>query len=182
VSLHDTDALVIETAGAAESLPDPVALAGRTHRLSNTGAAPAVWSAPGAAPFTDALGQNVSSLTVPAGSAVQLQSDGVRWVVKGDAAASGRRVFAGSGVSDGSGNVTFNFTPPFAAVPVVTNAVQSGSSDLTECRISALSAASVTFNVRRSPGVVVVGISVLQVPQPAPGVTVHCVATSAGQA
>jgi hypothetical protein len=93
----------------------------------------------------------------------------------------GRRVFAATGVSAANGQVAFVFTPPFAAAPVVTHAVQTAIPDITECRISALSAAGVTFTVRRSPAVTVLGISVLQVPQPASGVTVHCVAVEAGQ-
>ncbi|MFD3612384.1 hypothetical protein ACFWXA_30820 [Streptomyces atroolivaceus] len=91
------------------------------------------------------------------------------------------RVVSASGVSDASGNVTFTFTPAFAAAPKVTHAVQTAVADITECRVSALTAASVTFNVRRAPAVVVLGISVLQVPVPAAGVTVHCHAVAAGQ-
>ena len=101
---------------------------------------------------------------------------------QGPTGGPGRRVFAATGVSNASGSVTFTFTPAFPAAPVVTHAVQTAIADLTECRISALSASSVTFNVRRSPAVVVLGISVLQVPQPAVGVTVHCIAVEAGQA
>lgn len=92
-----------------------------------------------------------------------------------------RRMFAGTGISDASGNVVFNFVPPFPSAPVVTHAVQTAITDVTECRISAISASSVTLNVRRSPAVVVLGISVLQVPIPAAGVTVHCDAVLAGQ-
>lgn len=91
------------------------------------------------------------------------------------------RVFSGTGVTDASGNVTFNFVPAFAVVPAVTHAVQTAIADITECRISALTAAAVTFNVRRAPAVVILGISVLQVPVPAAGVTVHCHAVAPGQ-
>ncbi|MGW5925238.1 hypothetical protein ACWF2L_03190 [Streptomyces anulatus] len=91
------------------------------------------------------------------------------------------RVFAASGVTDAAGNITFTFTPAFPAVPVVTHAVQTGVADITECRISAISPVAVTFNARRAPAVVLLGISVLQVPVPAAGVTVHCQATTAGQ-
>lgn len=178
--LHDTEALHVETTSAAESLPDPTTNAFRTHVLVNTGSAAAVWSSTGATPFTDEAGANVATLSVSPGSSVQVQSDGARWVVKTSTSLA-RRVFAGTGVSDGSGNVTFAFTPPFPAAPVVTHAVQTGITDVTECRVSALSASSVTFNVRRSPAVVILGISVLQVPIPASGVTVHCEAVLAGQ-
>jgi hypothetical protein len=96
-------------------------------------------------------------------------------------APAARRIFSGSGVTDGSGNVTFNFVPAFPSVPNVTHAVQTAVSDITECRVSAVSAASVTFNVRRAPAVIILGISVLQVPVPASGVTVHCHAALPGQ-
>ena len=92
-----------------------------------------------------------------------------------------RRVFAASGVSDASGNVVFTFTPPFAAVPVVTQAVQTTNANATEARVTALSASGCTVNVRQSPGVVVLGISVLQVPQALVGATVHLHAVDAGQ-
>ncbi|MER6828891.1 hypothetical protein ABT352_23120 [Streptosporangium sp. NPDC000563] len=91
-----------------------------------------------------------------------------------------RRVFAATGITNASGNVVFNFNPAFTGVPVITHATQTGVADLTECRITSLSASSVTFNVRRSPAVTLLGISVVQVPQPASGVTVHCMAVEAG--
>lgn len=92
-----------------------------------------------------------------------------------------RRLFAGTGTTDASGNVTFTFTPAFAAAPVVTHALQTALSDATECRITALSASSVTLNARRAPAVVVLGLSVLQVPQPLAGAVVHVHAAAAGQ-
>lgn len=179
MSLHDTDAYIVESATAAESLPDPTTVNGRTHRLVNTGTVTAVWSSTGATPFTDGTGANVATLSIGRGSYANVQSDGTRWVVKFDP--ESRRVFAGTGISDGSGNVVFTFTPPFPAAPVVSHAVQTAITDVTECRVTAISASSVTFNVRRSPAVVILGISVLQVPVAASGVTVHCHAALAGQ-
>lgn len=181
MALHDTESLIIETATAAESLPDPALVSGRTHLLINTHTASVAWASVGATPFTDATGANVVTLPVAPGQSAQVQSDGTRWVVKAPAG-SGRRIFGGTGVTDASGNVTFTFTPPFAVAPVVTNAVQTALTDATECRITALSASSVTFNARRAPSVVLLGISVLQVPVPAAGVTVHCHAYAPGQA
>ncbi|MFD3848184.1 hypothetical protein ACFWVB_20125 [Streptomyces microflavus] len=178
--LHDTESLIVETASAAESLPDPVANAFRTHILVNTGSAIVVWSSVGATPFTNGGGAAVATLSVAPGNSVQVQSDGARWVVKSPVAVA-RRTFAGTGVTDASGNVTFTFTPPFPVAPVVTHAVQTAITDVTECRIAALSASSVTLNVRRSPAVVILGLSVLQVPIPAAGVTVHCMAALSGQ-
>jgi hypothetical protein len=102
--------------------------------------------------------------------------------VQGPPGGPGRRVFADTGVSNAAGTVTFTFIPPFAAPPVVAHAVQTAISDITECRVASVSASAVTFNVRRAPAVTLLGISVLQVPQPAQGVTVHCHAVEAGQA
>lgn len=93
----------------------------------------------------------------------------------------GRRVFSATGVTDGAGNVTFNFGTAFAASPVVTAQVgPSADTALVEARLTAVSTTSATFNVRRSPSVVILGISVLQVPANAPGVTVHCIAVEPG--
>lgn len=175
--LHDTDSLVIETATAAESLPDPTTVGGRTHDLTNTGLSAAVWSSTGATPF-QVDGANVATLSVPAGGVLRVHSDGTRWV---QVRASGfRRIVAAKGATDASGNVTFNFVPPFPTIPVVTNAVEASTADGTETRITALSASSVTFNARRSPAVTILGISVLSAPQPAVGFTVHAMAIEAG--
>ncbi|MFF4292091.1 hypothetical protein ACFY0N_00370 [Streptomyces vinaceus] len=171
--------MVIETAEASPSLPDPTTVSFRTHRLTNTGSAAAVWSSVGATPFTDSSGTAVATISVPAGSYTTVQSDGTRWVVKPDSVS--RRVFSASGVTDASGNVSFTFAPAFAAPPKVTHSVETAITDVTECRVSSVSASSVTFNVRRAPSVVILGLSVLQVPVPAAGVTVHCHAVGAGQ-
>ena len=92
-----------------------------------------------------------------------------------------RRVFAGAAVSDASGNAVFTFTPPFAVPPIVNQAVVTTNANATEARVVALSASSCTVNVRQSPGVVVLGLSVLQVPGPLAGATVHLHAVDAGQ-
>lgn len=91
-----------------------------------------------------------------------------------------RRFVAAKGATDGSGNITFNFVPPFATVPVVAHSLETTNTNATEARITALSASACTVQARQSPGVVVLGISVLQVPQPLTGATVHIVATEAG--
>lgn len=179
MGLHHTDALIVETSNdLTPSLPDPASVSGRTHDLTNTSASAAVWTSTGALPF-QVDGVAVASLTVARGSALRVQSDGTRWVVIRQSGS--RRVVAAKGTTDASGNVTFPFTPPFAAPPVVTNAVETATADGTECRITALSASSVTFNARRSPAVTVLGLSVLAAPQPAVGFTVHAVAMEAGQ-
>ncbi|MFC8466002.1 hypothetical protein [Streptomyces sp. NPDC057250] len=177
MSLHDTDALILEASTAAESLPDPTTVAGRTHDLTNTGTVSAVWSSVGATPFS-VDGVPAATLTVLAGRARRVQSDGTRWVVAPTAA---RRVYAATAVSDASGNATFTFTPAFPAAPVVSVGLATTNTNATEARVTALSASSCTVNVRQSPGVVVLGISVLQVPQPLTGATVHLLAIEAGQ-
>src|SRR5688572_6408813 len=177
--LHDTDAYTIETSTAAESLPDPTTRTGRTHWLVNAGTVTAGWSSTGATPFTDGTGTNVAALSLPPGTFVEVQSDGTRWVVK--ASPEARRIFSATGVTDGSGDITFNFVPAFPAAPDVTHAVQTAITDVTECRVTARSASSVTFNVRRAPSVTILGISVLQTPVAASGVTVHCHAVLSGQ-
>lgn len=177
--VHDTDALVLETDDATPTLPNPTTVANRTHDLVNPTASAVVWGSVGATPF-QVDGAAVATLTVPRGGSVRVQSDGTRWVLI--RAAGTRRVFAAKGTTDGSGNVTFTFTPPFATVPVVTNAVETATTDGTETRITAISASSVTFNARRSPAVTVLGISVLSAPQPAVGFVVHAVAVEAAQA
>ena len=176
MTLHDTPALILAGTSAAESLPDPATVGGRTHWLVNTSVSAAVWSAGGGTPF-QVDGVAVASLTVAAGASAQVQSEGTRWVL---VRPSGfRRIVAAKGVTDGSGNVTFNFIPAFASVPVVVNAVETATADGTECRITAISASSVTFNARRSPAVTLLGLSVLSAPQPAVGFTVHAVALEA---
>lgn len=92
-----------------------------------------------------------------------------------------RPFYASSGVTDGSGNVTFTFTTAFATTPKVSHSVETAIADVVECRISAISTTAVTFNVRRSPSVTILGFSVLETPVAASGVTVHVHATVAGQ-
>jgi hypothetical protein len=176
--LHNTDALVVETlADATPSLPDPTTVPGRTHDLTNTSTAAATWSSTGATPFS-IDGTPVATLVVPGGRARRVQSDGTRWVVAPTAA---RRVYAGTAVSDASGNAVFTFTPPFSTVPVTSVGLATTNNNVTEARVTALSASSCTVNVRQSPGVVVLGISVLQVPQSLPGAAVHLLAIEPGQ-
>lgn len=178
MTLYDTTAYQILTADAAASLPDPTTVTNRTHILANIGTAPTVWSSIGATPFTQ-FGVNIATVTVPRAGVLLLYSDGVHWIVTRNA--TDRRIFSGSGVSDGSGNVNFTFTPPFAAPPVVAQSVTTANTNATEARITSLTASACTVNVRQSPGVVILGISVLQVPQPLVGATVGIIAVDPGQ-
>lgn len=80
MSLHSTDALIVEGATAAESLPDPTTTSGRTHWLHNNFAGSQVWSSTGATPFV-VNGVNSANLTILRGEFAQLYSDGTRWNV-----------------------------------------------------------------------------------------------------
>lgn len=178
MTLHNTDSYIVEAESAAESLPDPTTVNGRTHLLVNTGLATVVWSSTGATPFQQG-GVNVATISLARGQALQVQSDGTRWVAK----SSGMRpFFAGTGVTDASGNVTFNFPAGlFASAPVLSLAIQfAAGSNPIDFRITALSATSATVNVRQSPTLVVLSLSVLGVAAPLAGVTVHAIATPAG--
>lgn len=178
MSIHDTDAYIVETASAAESLPDPTLWNGRTHLLVNTGTVTAVWSSVGATPFQQG-GVNVATVSLTRGQALQVQSDGTRWVAK----SSGMRpFFAGTAVSDASGNAVFAMPAGlFAAAPVVGLAIQfAAGSNPIDFRVVALSATSCTVNVRQSPTLVVLSLSVLGVAAPLAGVTVHAIMTPAG--
>lgn len=180
MSLHDTDALIVEAATAAESLPDPTTVTGRTHDLCNTGTANAVWSSTGATPFS-VDGVPAATLTVLPGRARRVQSDGTRWVVAPTAA---RRVYAATAVTDGSGNLTLSFGTPFSAAPVVTVAYQGAASpDPVDYRITAVSAASVSIHVRRSPAtaIALLGLTLLGASVPLAGATMHVVAIEPGQ-
>lgn len=179
MTLRDTESLVIETGNSdlTPSLPDPTTVVGRTHDLTNTGTSAAVWGSTGATPF-QVDGVAVASLSIPAGRARRVQSDGTHWVVAPNAA---RRVFAGTAVSNASGDATFTFSPPFSAAPVASVGLQTSNTNATEARTTALSASSCTVNVRQSPSVVILGFSVLQTPQALAGATVHLVAVEAGQ-
>lgn len=89
--------------------------------------------------------------------------------------------FRASGVTDGSGNVTFDMTAAgFSAVPIVSSVLFNAPTDATECRVTAISATSVTFNARRAPGVIILGIGVLGAAVAASGVTVNVLAFPAG--
>jgi len=180
MALHDSDAYLVEAATATEALPDPTTVNGRTHLLVNTGTVTAVWSSTGATPFQQG-GVNVATISLLRGQAVQVQSDGTRWVTK----SSGMRAFfAATGTTNASGDVTFAFPAGlFAAAPVVEVAFQgAASASPVDFRITALSATSCTINVRQSLATVValIGLTILAASTPLNGATVHVIATPAG--
>lgn len=178
MALLDTDSLIVVSANTSNSLPDPATVNGLTHDLVNVNGAAATVTSTGATPFlVDGVG--AATVSVPSGGTVRVRSNGTQWVLIRDVGA--RRVFSAKGTTDASGNVTFTFSPSFATVPVVVNAVETSVTDGTETRITAISTSSVTFNARRSPAVTVLGISVLSAPQPAVGFVIHVVAVEAAQ-
>ncbi len=80
------------------------------------------------------------------------------------------------GVTNGSGDVTFNWPAgAFTGPPVVTLAVEAGAG-FRSARIAANTANSTTINVQQSASVTVLGLGVLAVGTAASGVTVHCIA------
>lgn len=183
MTLRDTTALVIfvDSTDMTPSLPNPATVAGRVHWLANANLSSITVASSGTAtPFLES-GQAAASIGIQAGQAKFLQADGVnKWKVL--ASLGSRRIFSGTGTTDGSGNVTFTFTPAFPSVPVAVAQIgPSADAALVEARITALSASSCTLNVRRSPAVVILGLSVLEVPQNAVGAPVQLVAIEAGQ-
>lgn len=178
--VHDMKAYVVEAYTAAESLPDPATVNGRTHLLVNSHTATVVWSSVGATPFQQG-GVNLASISLTRGQALQVQSDGTRWVAKSSGA---RPFYAATGVTDGAGNVTFTFpVGMFTAAPVVDIAFQGAASPSpVDFRITAISAASVTINVRQSLATVValIGLTILAASVNLAGATMHVMATPAG--
>ncbi|MGW1352833.1 hypothetical protein ACWCQE_26725 [Streptomyces sp. NPDC002409] len=75
-------------------------------------------------------------------------------------------------MTNASGDVVFSWSPPFAAPPVVTVAVQAGAA-FRSATITANSASSTTVHVDQSTGVTLLGIGVLAIGSAAAGVTVH---------
>jgi hypothetical protein len=179
VALVDTESLIVEQA-VAFSLPDPTLVAGRTHDLKNAAAGNIVVSSTGATPFSTG-GVTTATITMTPGQSIRYQSDGIRWTAK---SSGGRTFFAANGVTDGAGNVVFNFPAGlFAVAPVVGVAFQgAASASPVDYRITAVSAASVTINVRQSLATVValIGLTILAASVPLAGATIHLIATPSG--
>jgi hypothetical protein len=173
VALRNSTALILDSdSDFAPSLPDPVSVPGRCHDLWNTGAAVATWTSAGALPFhVDGVG--VPSLVVARGARVQVQSDGVRWVVISPGGSVGKSVRL-TAVTDAAGNATFSLAGAgFGSAPVVTTTVQTPSTGSIDVKVTALTAVSCTVNVRQAAIVTVVAVSVLGAPAPLVGATVH---------
>lgn len=178
--LHDTEGYIVEGGTAAESLPDPTTVNGRTHLLVNTGTVTAVWSSVGATPFQQG-GVNVATVSLARGQALQVQSDGTRWVAK----SSGMRQMAsGSGVTVAGGQLVIVFPVPFAVTPNLVAQVQAagGSNAPFDIRITAISTTGATLEVRSAAAVSValIGLTVLLGTTVSVGTTVHWIATVPG--
>ncbi|MGW3736673.1 hypothetical protein [Streptomyces sp. NPDC005148] len=88
------------------------------------------------------------------------------------------RVERATGVTDASGNVTFNWpTGTFSVPPVVTVALQ-GPAGFRSHTITANSATATTINVLGAPVVSLLGIQILAASTAAAGITVHVHATA----
>lgn len=181
MAVHDTEALVIDAGTAAESLPDPTLVGGRTVELKNNANVAQTWTSVGATPFVVG-GVNSANLILAVGQSARLYSNGTRWVVTGGPGV--RSTFAGTGVTDAAGNITFAFPAGlFAAAPAVAAAFQgAASASPVDYRITAISAASVTINVRQSLATVValIGLTILAASLPLAGATIHVIATPSG--
>lgn len=179
--LHDTDAYIIEGLTAAESLPDPTLVAGRSHRLHNAFAGTQVFSSVGATPFLVG-GVNSANLTIPQGQAVEVFSSGTRWVA---AAGPTRQFDAGVVVSGAGGICTIVFGSPFPVVPDLVAQVQAagGSNAPFDIRITALSAVGATLEIRSAAAVNValLGLTILLGTTVSVGTTVHWIATVPGK-
>ncbi len=170
---------MILTGDISPSLPAPATVSGRYHMLINSDGVSVTWTSSGSATPFLVQGLNVASVAIPRGGMQLVFSNGAQWVAV-NAQTGAKRTVAATGTSNASGDATYAFSPAFAALPVISANIQTTNTNATEARITALSTSSVTINVRQSPGVVVLGLSVLQVPQPLVGATVHMIAVEAG--
>ena len=170
--------------GTPQILPDPTTSAGVAVTFIDGDDVDTVFTSTGATPFSVA-GVLLSSVTVPGGGVRSFLSDGTHWVMDvgpGGAPGSGTKGFRGTAVSAASGDAVFNLTAAgFAAAPVAVPGIASAASgNPIDYRITALTATSCTVNVRQSPTLVVLSLSVLGVSAPLAGVTVHLMAFAAG--
>lgn len=81
--LHDSDGLILEGKTAAESLPDPTLVPGRSHWLAATTffVGSSTWSSAGPPlPFFE-NGVSVATITVSPGEVKTAYSDGVQWII-----------------------------------------------------------------------------------------------------
>lgn len=166
--------------GTPQVLPDPTTVSGQAFSVIDGDDADTTFTSVGATPFST-NGVLSASVIVPGGAFRSFKSDGVHWVVDTGGSAT-LKSFRGTAVSDASGNAVFNLTPAaFGVAPVVAASIQAASSNNPiDYRVTALTATSCTVQVRQSPVLVVLSLSVLGVSAPLAGVTVHLDAFLAG--
>lgn len=88
----------------------------------------------------------------------------------------GVRLERAAAVTDSGGQAVITWSPPFAAPPVVTLAVQAGAGGFRSVRITANTASATTVQADGAAVVELLGISLLAAAVPAAGVTVHALA------
>lgn len=95
-----------------------------------------------------------------------------------------RPYFAGTAVTDVSGNATFTFPAGLFGVPPTVTAVQAApaSNNPIDLRVVSVTATTAVINVRQSAVLIVLSLSVLGLSAPLAGVTIHLHATPAGVA
>lgn len=90
------------------------------------------------------------------------------------------RIVAARGLTDGDGNITFAFDPPFDSDPVVTVSVGRnlgpGNNAAYFHKISSTTPSEVTVHLDQSISVTVLGLGVLAVQTPASGFTISIIA------
>lgn len=95
-------------------------------------------------------------------------------------AAGASKRFAGTAVTDAAGNAVFNMAAAaFAAAPIVAATVQAAAGNqFFDIRVTALTAASCTVNLKATTAVNValLGLTILATPAAVAGVTIHLVA------
>ena len=177
VTTYDQEAHILHCKSGF-SLPDPATVGGRSHLLVNADGVNVTVASVGATPFSIG-GVLTATATLAPGRHQGFRSDGTHWVATDD---DGRAFYAASAVSDASGNATFSFPAGvFSSPPKVAASLQAAASNQPiDYRIVTLTATQCVVNVRQSPVLVVLSLSVLGVSAPLAGATVHLFATPAG--
>lgn len=83
-----------------------------------------------------------------------------------------------TGVTDGAGNVTFNWPAGMFTVPPVVTVALQGAAGFRSSAITANSPTATTVNVLGAPVVSLLGINILAASVAAVGITVHVHATA----
>lgn len=160
----------------------PIGLTGATGVAGPTGATGAVGAVGPQGPIgltgaTGAVGATgVAGPTGPTGATGAVGATG--------ATGAGLKSFRATGVTDASGNVTFNLTAAaFAAAPVIALAFNgAASTSPVDYRVTAVSATSATVHVVQSAATVIalLGLTLLGAAVPLAGATIDLIAMPSG--